>query len=158
MPTINSRRALAAAPGSAGCACGPHAATRGEPSRPIAATSVYIDPAYGPAVRREVGRSKQLISTIIEEAYGTYTAEVRQEIRAVGITTAAGRKLGCEPGSPALEITRHYSDPTGRPFEITISLQPADRFSYVLKLRRLSRGAPAAVADAAATAVVRSGL
>ena len=114
--------------------------TRGDPrdpSHPIAATTVYIDPAYGPAVRREVASSRQLISTIIEEAYGTYTAEVRQEIRAVAITAGPARALGCEPGSPGLEITRHYSDPAGRPFVITISVQPADRFSYVIKLTRL---------------------
>jgi len=94
-------------------------------------------------VRREVGSSKQLISTIIEEAYGAYTAEVRQEIRAVAITAEPARVLGCEPGSPALEFTRHYSDLSGRPFVITISVQPADRFSYVIKLTRLGRHATA---------------
>ena len=125
--------------------------TRGDPhvpSRPIAATTVYIDPAYGPAVRREIGRSRQLISAIIEQAYGTYTAEVRQEIRAVAMTVSMADKLRCEPGSPALEITRHYSDLAGRPFEISISVQPADRFSYVLRLRRLNRAATGAEGDA----------
>jgi DNA-binding GntR family transcriptional regulator len=124
--------------------------TRGDPrdpSRPIAATTVYVDPAYGPAVCREVGSSKQLISTIIEQAYGTYTAEVRQEIRAVAITAGPARALGCEPESPGLEITRHYSDLAGRPFVITISVQPADRFSYVIKLTRLGRHATAPAPD-----------
>ena len=63
---------------------------------------------------------------------------------AVAITGGSARALGCEPGSPGLEITRHYSDPAGRPFVITISVQPADRFSYVIKLTRLGRHAAAA--------------
>lgn len=118
--------------------------TRGDPRRPawpIAATTVYVDPAYGAGVRRDVGRRTQLISTIIEQEYGTYAAEVRQEIRAVSVNVPEALRLGCEPGVPALEVTRHYRDPTGRPFEITISVQPADRFSYVLNLRRLPNGA-----------------
>ena len=52
--------------------------------------------------------------------------------------------LGCEPEAPALEITRHYRDHAGRVFEITVSVQPAERFSYALKLRRRANGGPAA--------------
>lgn len=114
--------------------------TRGDPrwpDRPIARTSVYIDPAYSPGVRRHVRRSKELISTIIEQEHGTYAIEVRQEIRAVCLSPADAQLLRCETGAPALEVTRHYRDQTGRPFEITISVQPADRFSYVLTLRRM---------------------
>ena len=122
--------------------------TRGDPhrrDRPIACTSVYIDPAYGPSVRRHVRRSKELISTIIEQEHGTYAIEVRQEIRAVSVSPAVARRLGCEAGAPALEVTRHYRDQTGRSFEITISVQPADRFSYVLNLRRVPDAASAAM-------------
>jgi DNA-binding GntR family transcriptional regulator len=122
--------------------------TRGDPhrpDRPIACTSVYIDPAYGPGVRRRVRDSKELISTIIEQEHGTYATEVRQEIRAVSLSPAVARRLGCEAGAPALEVTRHYRDQTGRSFEITISVQPADRFSYVLSLRRVPEAASPAI-------------
>jgi DNA-binding GntR family transcriptional regulator len=108
-----------------------------QPGRPISWTTVYLDPAYGGAVRRQVHQSTALIATIIGQAYGTYVAEIRQEIRALGVPAALAPCLGCEPGAPALEITRHYRDHAGRVFEITISIQPGDRFGYVSHLRRV---------------------
>jgi DNA-binding GntR family transcriptional regulator len=121
--------------------------TRGDPhrpDRPIACTRVYVDPAYGLGVRQRVRGSKELISTIIEQEHGIYAHEVRQEIRAISLSPADARRLGSAAGAPALEVTRHYRDQTGRAFEITISVQPADRFSYVLNLRRVPDAAPAA--------------
>jgi DNA-binding GntR family transcriptional regulator len=40
------------------------------------------------------------------------------------------------PGSPALEITRRYVDQQGVTFQVTVSVYPAERFIYGLKLRR----------------------
>lgn len=119
--------------------------TRDDPTRsgrPISWTDTYVDPAYAEAVDRQVRDSTELIATIIERAYGTYTAEVRQEIRAVGVPAVVAAVLGGEPGAPALEITRQYRDHAGRTFEITVSVQPADRFSYVSHLRRVTSMGP----------------
>ena len=115
-----------------------------QPERPIACTSVYVDPAYGKAVRQQVRRSTQLVSAIIEQEYGIYATEVDQEIRAIAVPTPIARLLKCDPETPALEITRHYRDPTGRAFEITVSVHPAKHFSYALKLRRRTNGSPIA--------------
>ena len=117
--------------------------TRSDPKqsgRLISWTTVYLDPAYGDAVRQQVHQSTELISTIIGQAYGTYVAEIRQEIRAIGVPAQIAPSLGCEPGAPALEITRHYRDHAGRVFEITVSVQPGDRFGYVSHLRRVGNG------------------
>jgi hypothetical protein len=38
------------------------------------------------------------------------------------------------PGSPALEMTRRYVDQQGVTFQVTV--YPAERFTYGLKLRR----------------------
>jgi DNA-binding GntR family transcriptional regulator len=104
---------------------------------------VYLDPAYGDAVRWQVHQSTELISTIIGQAYGTYVAEIRQEIRAISVPASIAPSLGCEPGAAALEITRHYRDHAGRVLEITVSIQPGDRFGYVSHLRRVGNGGPA---------------
>ena len=135
------------------------ATTRSDPKQPgrlISWTTVYLDPAYGDAVRRQVHQSTELISTIIEQAYGTYVAEIRQQIRAIAVPAQIAPSLGCEPEAPALEITRHYRDHAGRVLEITVSVKPSDRFGYVSHLRRVNNGGPAPADTLPAAARKRS--
>ena len=85
--------------------------TRSDPKqsgRLISWTAAYLDPTYADAVREQVHQSTELISTIIGQAYGTYAVEIRQEIRAIGVPATIAPSLACDPGAPALEITRHY--------------------------------------------------
>ncbi len=62
--------------------------------------------------------------------------EVRQEIRATGVPARIAKSLVAETDGHALEITRHYVDNEGIVFEVTVSVFPADRFTYALQLRR----------------------
>jgi GntR family transcriptional regulator len=62
--------------------------------------------------------------------------EVRQEIRAIGVPARIARQLMTETDGHALEITRHYVDENGIVFEATVSVFPAERFTYSLQLRR----------------------
>ena len=39
-------------------------------------------------------------------------------------------------GSPVLRMTRRYLDRAGDPFEITVSVHPAERFEYAVDLER----------------------
>ena len=116
--------------GSGGCASTTTRSDPQQPERPIAWTTVYSIRPMAEAVRRQVHQSTELVSTIIEQAYGIYVAEIDQEIRAIAVPARIAPCSSCEPETPALEITRHYRDHAGRVFEITISVQPAERFSY----------------------------
>jgi GntR family transcriptional regulator len=53
-------------------------------------------------------------------------------------------ELRVAPGSPALKIVRRYVDRVGEAFETTISIHPAERYTFSMVLKRAS---PAQVAN-----------
>ena len=83
---------------------------------------------------------------ILAECSGRPIAEIAQRIVAAGVPEGeVARALEAEPGGHALEITRRYLDPAGAALAVSISLHPAGRFAYTVRLRR--RAAGSAVAD-----------
>ncbi|KQR73818.1 hypothetical protein ASG35_22935 [Burkholderia sp. Leaf177] len=107
-----------------------------KPEQPICWTEVYLDPVAGAAIRRELRKNTGLICEMVEQRCGRAVQEVRQEIRAVGVPDRVAATLAVAPDSHALEIVRHYVDQRGLVFEATISVFPADRFTYALRLTR----------------------
>jgi GntR family transcriptional regulator len=103
---------------------------------PIGWTDVYVDAAYSEL--RDIVRETPdvLISSLIETRYGRRIAEIRQDIQAVLVPERLASELGAKPGTPALKIIRHYLDPAGEAFEISITIHPADRFTFSIRLRR----------------------
>lgn len=107
-----------------------------EPDKPICWTDVYLEPLIGAAIKKDLRKGSGLICEIVEQRFGRTVREVRQEIRATGIPARLAKPLGAEVDGHALEITRHYVDDRGVVFEATVSVYPADRFTYALQLRR----------------------
>jgi GntR family transcriptional regulator len=103
---------------------------------PIGWTDVYVNAAYSGL--REIVRDSPavLISTLIESHYGRRIAEIRQDIQATLVAAKLAAELGMEAGSPVLRIIRHYVDAAGHAFEISITIHPADRFTFSILLRR----------------------
>ncbi|SDV47169.1 GntR family transcriptional regulator [Chitinasiproducens palmae] len=107
-----------------------------KPDKPICWTDVYLEPLIGTGIKKELRKSSGLICEMVEQRFGRVVREVRQEIRAVGIPARLAKPLGAEADGHALEITRHYVDERGVVFEATVSVFPADRFTYAFQLRR----------------------
>ncbi|MEN9629474.1 MAG: hypothetical protein RJA10_2701, partial [Pseudomonadota bacterium] len=108
----------------------------GKKSRPIGWTDVYIDPAYadiGPMVRQA---PQTLISELIESRYGRRIARIRQDLRAVMVPLHLAQELRVDAGSPALMIVRRYFDAADEVFEVTVTLHPAERFTFSMELHR----------------------
>lgn len=103
---------------------------------PIGWTDVYVDAAYSEL--RDIVRETPdvLISSLIETRYGRRIAEIRQDIQAVLVPERLASELSAKPGTPALKIIRHYLDPAGEAFEISITIHPADRFTFSIRLKR----------------------
>lgn len=106
------------------------------PDHPICLTHSYISAAY-----EEIGELIHhnpfaLISDLIEQYYGQRSVEVRQTIKAVLIDEDDSAILSAPVGSPALKITRHYLDRSGKIFETTVSVHPADRYECSIVLKR----------------------
>ena len=73
---------------------------------------------------------------MIEKYYGRRSAEVHQSITAVGVASELSEVLQVEPGSPALKIVRRYLDRVGETIETTISIHPANRYTFSMVLKR----------------------
>ncbi|HZD52368.1 MAG TPA: GntR family transcriptional regulator [Woeseiaceae bacterium] len=102
---------------------------------PICETTIYIDMPYA-EVERELRRRYQAIYRLIEARYGEQVLEVRQTISAVTLSQEVANRLDATPGAPALRFVRRYIGRSGRSFLISISMHPADRFNYSMRIRR----------------------
>ena len=108
----------------------------GKKRRPIGWTDVYVDATYrdiGDLVREA---PETLISSLIESRYGRRIARIRQDIHATAVPKALADELKVEAGSPALRIVRRYLDAADEAFEISVSVHPADRFTFSMQLNR----------------------
>jgi DNA-binding GntR family transcriptional regulator len=103
---------------------------------PIGWTDVYVEGIYPglPDVVRK--QPERLVSSLIEANYGLCVAEVRQTIEATIVPPHLIDELRVSSGSPALEIVRYYYDVTGKMFETSITIHPADRFMFSMRLTR----------------------
>jgi DNA-binding GntR family transcriptional regulator len=105
---------------------------------PICWTDSYVNAAYSD-LRKLVRRDPlPLISELIEKHYGRRSAEVHQSITAVAISPVIADVLQVAVGSPALKIVRRYIDRVGETIKTTISIHPAERYTFSMVLKRSS--------------------
>ena len=110
----------------------------GEPNAaPIGWTDVYVDAAYT-ELRDIVHECPDvLISSLIESRFfGRRIAEIRQDIQAVLLPAKLAEELGAKAGTAALKIIRRYVDHAGETFEISVTIHPAERFAFTIRLQR----------------------
>ncbi len=104
-------------------------------ARPLAWTEIYIVEAYA-GIRDFVGRHEGAIGHLIEEHYGETIQEIRQRIAAVAIPESLADSLTADSGGPALRVDRWYVGRAEHVFEYTVSVSPADRNPFTMRLRR----------------------
>jgi GntR family transcriptional regulator len=108
----------------------------GKKSWPICWTDVYVDQSYadiGDLVREQ---PEVLVSSLIESRYGRRIARIQQVVQAIALSKPQCDDLRAEIHSPALKITRRYLDSSGEAFEISVSVHPADRFTFSMQMER----------------------
>jgi DNA-binding GntR family transcriptional regulator len=103
--------------------------------RPICRTEVYVEAAYK-AIASDIGRAKTAICAIIERRFGETIVEIEQQIEATVLSAGEASILKAQEGAPALRIMRRYFVTGRRLIELSISLHPADRFSYAMTIKR----------------------
>jgi DNA-binding GntR family transcriptional regulator len=106
----------------------------GDDAEPICYTEVFVSYEFA-SIRDVISRSRIAVYALIEKHFNVQFREVRQQIAAVGIPARAAAPLGVKRGSPGLAITRHYVSSDDRVLEVAISVYPAERFSYSMRLR-----------------------
>lgn len=103
---------------------------------PICWTDVYIDDAFSSEVQSRMDGHRQIFGTLVEKISGRRFSEIRQDINAVGISPNLAKLLKAEAGAPALAIRRQYLFSSNEMAEVSLSIHPAERFSYTTRLMR----------------------
>jgi len=104
--------------------------------KPVAWSEVFIDPDYSDIAKTVRESPEALVSQLIEKRYGRRIAEIRQEIQAVLTTPEVAGELQIKAGAPAFRILRRYYDQNGELFEMSITIHPAEQFTFSIKLTR----------------------
>ena len=104
-------------------------------TKPFAWTEVFVIDAYA-GIREQVGQQDGAVGWLIEQRYNVRIAEIQQEVNAIALDEELSRRLDAEPGCPSLKIERRYIGEDGKVFEYAVSIQPADRFSFSMRLTR----------------------
>lgn len=98
-------------------------------------TDVYIAAEYAD-IREDIAAYGGLIYTLLEQRFDVTVSDIIQSIRAVGVDPALAARLEVAPGSHALELTRRYRDAAHRCLIVSISVLPADNYTYEILLKR----------------------
>jgi len=103
--------------------------------QPICYSELYVDDAYK-AIAGEIGKARIAVCDVIERKFGETIVEIEQQIEGAVLTAEEARLLETVEGAAALRTTRRYFVTGRRLIELSISLHPADRFSYAMTIKR----------------------
>jgi len=101
----------------------------------IGTTNVYLKADYADAIKVDADVSAAIFDQVAS-AHGLAMSHIDQVVSATVLPDLAARRLLCEPGEPALRIVRRFSAHETGLFEVSVSLHPATRFSYSIRLDR----------------------
>ena len=107
-----------------------------QPKQLLCWSDVYVEAEAGRKIRKRAHHTDELFCDLVQRATGRVVVEVRQRIRAAGISAEMSQRLGARAGAHALEFTRHYLDQRGAVVAVAVAVHPADRFAYFTTLRR----------------------
>lgn len=102
---------------------------------PICWVDIHLPQEYA-AVAESIGRRPGLVYEMIEQRFGESVAAVEVDVVAELIPAALAEPLQVAAGSPSLRIVRRYLGAGRRPFEVSVSHHPAERYSFALELQR----------------------
>jgi len=102
---------------------------------PICWTDVYLPQEYN-ELRREIKNHTGLIYTLIEKRYDVIIRDIVQSIRAIDVPPYLSNRLNISPETKALELTRRYRNSSGLCEMVSISVLPAENYTYEITLIR----------------------
>ena len=100
---------------------------------PVCMTTAYIDLRF-PDLAQHVEDLSGTISSMLEREYGVRIARIEQSIQAVRLGKRQAKLLRALDGEPALRAVRRYYDHNGRLIELSSTIHPGERFTYVTSL------------------------
>ncbi len=104
-------------------------------SAPVGWTDIYLSEEYG-QIAEQVKEYPGLIYMLLEKETNVIIHEIEQTIRAVPVPVDLADALQVAAGDHALELRRQYRDANGSSQIITLSILPAQSYTYEITLRR----------------------
>lgn len=101
--------------------------------QPHSWNEIFIAAPYA-GVRALVGAETPTVYELVMKQYGIELVEIEQEISALTISPDHAAEIETAPNSTGLMVIRRYFTRPRQPFEISLSLYPADRFSFKTNL------------------------
>lgn len=101
----------------------------------FAVTTMYLRSPYDSIVPART-RHKTPFYKLISEKFRFDIARIEQEIQSIALEPAAAKLLGADPGSPGMRVVRRYYSLENEPFEVTVNIYPANRYTYKMHLQR----------------------
>jgi len=102
---------------------------------PICLVEIYVKPKFSDVVQY-IGIDDTPVYSLIEKHFNQPVGKVDIELYADTITSNGANQLKVKPETPALVVTRRYSNPPSSYFEISIIEHPAGRFTYTMELEQ----------------------
>jgi len=96
---------------------------------------IYLRPSFR-GIERQLGKERRSIYGLIEERYGHRITEIEQNISAELVQAQHAAALNCKAGQAALKTVRRFYDERRRLLEVSVSIHPANQFSYTTRLQR----------------------
>lgn len=103
-----------------------------ENPEPIAITDAFIHPRFSPVINR-LQSGREALFAQLKRLAGLEVARVRQEIQAISANAEVSDALGVPRGTPCLRIMRHYFAASGELAEMSVSVHPGQRFTYMVE-------------------------
>jgi DNA-binding GntR family transcriptional regulator len=104
-------------------------------SETICYAVIFIHSRFA-GVLKDVRRTTGPIYALIEARSGERVAEALQEISGRAFPAKAAGALKLRTGAPGLRFLRRYLDASGGPMMTSMNWHPAERFTYLMRLRR----------------------
>jgi DNA-binding GntR family transcriptional regulator len=101
-------------------------------AEPVAVTDAFLHPRFAP-VAGELSSGRETLFAQLDRLAGCRIGRVTQEIQAVNATAAEAETLAIPKGSACLRIIRHYFDTADELVEMSCSVHPGTRFSYMVE-------------------------
>lgn len=107
---------------------------------PLCITDLYMSVLHHPIVEALPDHRGSVIS-LMQRLFGVKLKEIEQVIKAVALNKRQAQALQARSASPALLTQRWHRDPAGNTLIASISVYPADRYSYSVLLRQSNTSA-----------------
>ncbi len=101
-------------------------------AEPVAVTDAFLHPRFAP-IAGALRSGHETLFAQLERLAGLRIGRVTQEIQAVHASAADAQTLAIARGAACLRIIRHYFDRSGDLVEMSCSVHPGTRFSYMVE-------------------------